>query len=151
MKSDDQFPRKNFSSPREEARMSLSFSADAVRVEAQDRVRDLVRHSGECLKGAFDAVGRRLGGMQPGRVRQLYYGNARQIGAAEMDHIRALHTRFASIIEEQRAIERRMREVMGHEALDHHEADGAVTAEVGALAGEVPPAGQAPQQDDREG
>ena len=131
--------------------MSLSFSAEAVRVEAQDRTRDLVRHSGECLKAAFAAVGRRLGGMQPGRVRQLYYGNARQVGAAEMDAIRALHNRFAAIIEEQRAIERRMKEIMGDAPLDRNAPDGDVLATRDAVAVEISAAGSAAVAPDREG
>lgn len=131
--------------------MSLTFTAAGARSEAQDRVREIVRHSGDRLKVAFAAVGRRLGGMRPGRVKQIYYGEAGAVRAEEMDAIRALHTRFATIIEEQRAIERRMKEIMGDAPLDRDAPDGDVSAPGRAVAGEIPAAGSAAQQDDREG
>lgn len=68
--------------------MSLTFTAAAARIEAQDRIRDLVQHSGDRLKVAFAAIGRRLGGMRPGRVKQIYYGEAGAVRAEEMDAIR---------------------------------------------------------------
>lgn len=131
--------------------MSLTFTASGARIEAQDRVREIVRHSGDRLKVAFAAVGRRLGGMRPGRVKQIYYGEAGTVRAEEMDAIRALHTRFAAIIEEQRAIERRMREIMGDAPLDRNAPDGDVSAQGRAVAGPVSPARPDAGSADREG
>lgn len=131
--------------------MSLTFTAAGARSEAQDRVREIVQHSGDRLKVAFAAVGRRLGGMRPGRVKQIYYGEAGAVRAEEMDAIRALHTRFAEIIEEQRAIERRMREITGDAPLDRDAPDGAVPAQGCRVAGTVPPAGPDARPADREG
>lgn len=117
--------------------MSLTFTATAARIEAQGRVREIVQHSGDRLKVAFAAVGRRLGGMRPGRVKQIYYGEAGAVRAEEMDAIRSLHDRFAVLIEEQRAIERRMKEIMGDAPLDRNAPDGAVPAARDAVAGEI--------------
>lgn len=138
--------------------MTLTFAAETVRIEAQDRIRELVQTTGACLKASFGIVGRRLQGMKPGRVKQIYYGEANLLRAEEMDAIRDLHARLSIVIEKQRAIERYMQGIMGDARVDHPEADGLCQGagrdeyrEGGDLAGPVLAPGSGARPADGEG
>ena len=81
--------QKEFHSPLKGG--SMSFTAEAVRLEMSDRVQDVVRRSpGETVKARLNAAARVLG-LSVGRVGDFFYGEVRRVEAHEAEQIRANH------------------------------------------------------------
>lgn len=77
----------------------MSYTADGVRAEMQEKVRDVVALAADDSRKAALAFASRVLNLPFDRVRRLFYGQARRIEAHEADQIRAYVEAATKLIE----------------------------------------------------
>jgi hypothetical protein len=97
----------------------MAFTAEAVRDEMRQRVRDIAALAPEDSRKAALAFAARVLRLPFGRVKCLYYGEARRIDAHEADQIRAYVHAASKMMEARADYERQRREFLAqaHSAL----------------------------------
>jgi hypothetical protein len=90
----------------------MSCAAEGVRVEMQERVRDVAALAAEDSRKAALVFAARVLGLPFDRVRRLFYGQARRIEAHEADQIRAYCEAATKLIEARADYEKQRREFL---------------------------------------
>ena len=113
-----------------------STSAEIVRMEMQDRSREMVLSASRSVKEGLWTIARRCN-ISPGRFREIYYGAAKRIEAWEADQIRALHSQLADIQERKVQLDLEYARVLGRgvpDAAHIRNSDEPRSQETGGLA-----------------
>lgn len=84
-----------------------AYTPEATRAEMQQRVKDVAAIAPEQGRKAALAYAARLLGLPAGRVKAIYYGEARRIDAHEADQIRAYYQAAQALIEARHDYETR--------------------------------------------
>lgn len=87
----------------------MSYTAEGIRCEMQEKVRDVVGLAADDSRKAALAFAARVLNLPFDRVRRLFYGQARRIEAHEADQIRAYVEAATKLIEARADYERQRR------------------------------------------